>query len=388
MDGMRSAPVADHHDRAGLAAAVVRIGRGAGLDAVGITTADPFDETRRVLEERKAAGLHGGMAFTYRNPSRSTDPVRALVGAKALVVGARSYRRRPPDDDEGDGLVARYSWVDHYELLRQALTAVATELEVRGYRARVLADDNALVDRAAAHRAGLGFYGKNTNLLLHGRGSEFVLGAVVTDAPLAPTAPARAASDDHDGCGPCTRCLPACPTGALVAPGVLDANRCLAWLLQAEGPFPRQHRIALGGRIYGCDDCQDVCPPNRLEIRRRPPPAAEPGAESSVDLIALLEEEDDDVLLRRHGRWYIARRQADALRRNALVALGNVGDPADPRTRRVVARRLAPDQSGLVRTHALWAAARLGFDDLVAQTSTTTDPQLRDELGALPPPRG
>lgn len=365
---------------ADLASAVERIGREAGLDAVGIALAAPFEATRRTLERRKAEGLHGGMQFTYRNPARSTDPSQALPGARALVVGARSYRRQdgePPP--AGRGAVARYSWIDHYQPLRRALEAVAAELRRSGWQARVLADDNALVDREAAHRAGLGFYGKNTNLLLHGgRGSEFVLGSVVTDAPL-PTTTTPDPDDTGEGCGSCTRCLPACPTGALVEPGVLDARRCLAWLLQAEGDFPVEHRRALGGRIYGCDACQEACPPNRLEIRRRPPPPAESGAEPEVDLVALLATVDDDELLRRYGRWYIANRDARYLRRNALVALGNVGNGHDRATQEVLRAHLLRDDDPMLRSHAAWAAAELdGCRHLVDE---------RPELGGVATPR-
>jgi epoxyqueuosine reductase len=352
-----------------------RLGLESGLDAIGIAPAKPFEATRRTLEERKAAGLHGGMQFTYRNPTRSTDPARALAGAKALVVGARSYRRHDPDrpaTPQPHGAVARYSWIDHYADLRRALEVVADELRRLGHRAVVLADDNALVDREAAFRAGLGTYGRNTNLLLHGgRGSEFVLGAVVTDALLPPTGPEDPAVDDRHrtACGPCTRCLPACPTGALGPAegpgGVLDASRCLAWLLQQDGDFPLEHRAALGDRLYGCDECQDVCPPNRLEIRRRRPPPAEPESEPSVDVLDLLDEPDDAALLARHGRWYVARRDARYLRRNALVVLGNVGDGHDPRTDATLRRYLDPDADDLLRRHAAWAAARLGRHDLV-----------------------
>lgn len=338
-----------------LAEELKELALGAGLDAVGITTAEPFVDTRRHLEERKAAGLHGGMQFTYRNPARSTDPTATLPGARALVVGARCYRRADGDEPRGVGTVARYSWEDHYEPLREALDRVVERLEAEGHRAKVLVDDNALVDRAAAYRAGLGWFGKNTNLLLPDRGSWFVLGSVVTDAPL-PGTEARVA----DGCGSCERCLPACPTGALVAPGVLDARRCLAWLLEAPGSFPVELREALGGRIYGCDECQEVCPPNKVEIRRRPPEPASPDSEPWVDLVELLECEDDDVLLRRFGRWYIPKREARYLRRNALVALGTVGDGSDSRVRRAVERAQQSDDD-LVREHADWAAGRLGL---------------------------
>jgi len=367
-------------------------GRRLGLAAVGITAAEPFDEVRDILEERKRAGLHGGMAFTYRNPARSTDPGRSLSGARSLLVAAAGYRRspapRPKQASPAIGEVARYSWEDHYEPLRAALGALARLLEAEGWRAKVLVDDNALVDRAAAHRAGLGRYGKNTNLLLPGVGSWFVLGTVVTDAPLVPTAPTTPTApplSTADGCGSCTRCLPACPTGALVSPGVLDANRCLAWLLEAPGVFPREHRVALGGRIYGCDDCQEVCPPNRLEERRTEAPPAGPGAEPWVDLVGLLAMTDDE-LLGHYGRWYIADRDPAVVRRNALIALGNVADAHDPRVRAAIEHAIA-DSRPLVRAHAVWAAARLGYADLLDLVRGDRDELVRAELGELPPPR-
>jgi epoxyqueuosine reductase len=406
-------------DPEALAAAAVAAGRRAGLDAVGIAPAQPFATARRILEERKAAGLHGGMHFTYGNPARATDPGAALPGASALVVGARSYLRRPPAEpptephtaEPGDaaeptggaeptgatqpppavpdprrrpgpstrpgaqrlrgpralrtphgrpaGRVARYAWEDHYGPLREALGAVAAVLEAAGYATRVLADSNHLVDREAAYRAGLGFYGKNANLLLPGRGSWFVLGAVLTDAPLPPTRPGPL----RDGCGTCARCIPACPTGAIVAPGVIDARRCLAWVLEAPGPIPVALRPAVGDRIYGCDDCQEACPPNRTEARHRPPPPAGPGATPAVDLVEVLAA-DDDALDRRFARWYVPRRQGRYIRRNALVALGNTADGADPAVAAALARALA-DPDPLIREHAAWAAHRLGRDDLL-----------------------
>jgi epoxyqueuosine reductase len=327
-------------------------GMAAGLDAVGVAPAEPFDGTRRDLEERRAAGLHGGMHFTYGDPSRSTDPARTVPGARSLVVGARRYRRAdPPAPDEPVGAVARYARSDHYGELRAALTAIADDLQAAGWQARVLCDDNALVDREAARRAGLGWYGKNANLLLPGMGSWFVLGSVVTDAPIEP-----AAELVQDGCGTCTRCIDACPTGAIVEPGVVDARRCLAWLVQARGTFPVEHRVALGGRLYGCDDCQEVCPPNRT-VDRREPPADVAGEEAWVPLVELLGT-DDETLLARHGRWYIPRRDPRWLRRNALVALGNVGRADDAEVRDVLHRYAAGDDDVLAE-HATWALAQV-----------------------------
>jgi epoxyqueuosine reductase len=347
-------------------------GLAAGLDAVEVASAEPFVEVRTTLVARKAAGLHGGMAFTYRNPARSTDPGRSVEAARSLVVGARSYLATADEPDAPSprsGRVARYAWSDHYAALAAGLGAVAGRLRDAGWRALVAVDDNALVDRAAAHRAGIGWWGKNANLLLPGAGSWFVLGSVITDAPLEPTTAAV-----EDRCGSCTRCIDGCPTGAITAPGVVDARRCLAWLLQAEGPFPREHRVALGDRIYGCDECQEVCPPNRRATARPADPADRPW----VPLLALLDP-DDDVVLAAAGRWYVPKRDARYLRRNALVVLGNVGEPRDPE---VVAalRRFLGDEDELLRGHAAWAARRLGRTDLLDVLDGERDPSVRAEL--------
>jgi epoxyqueuosine reductase len=355
-----SAPTPTAPDGAsGLGAVLVEVGVSSGLAAVGITTADVFEQTRRDIVHRKERGLHGDMQFTYRNPDRSTDPNRILSGARSLVVGAWSYRRREPgapSSGPGSGApvghVARYARSDHYSSLRHALGRIAAHLRGLGWRAVVVCDDNALVDRAVAHRAGLGWYGKNTLLLLPGLGSWFVLGSVVTDAPLLATATGPEAPHGQ-GCGRCTRCIRSCPTGALVAPGVLDARRCLAWLLQAKGSFPLEYRQALGTRIYGCDECQRACPINEV------------AEQHAVDLVALLDA-DDDQLMAAYGRWYVPDRDPRYLRRNALVALGNSGMADDPGAERVLRRWLTATDAMIVE-HAVWAARQLGRDDLVVR---------------------
>jgi epoxyqueuosine reductase len=368
---------------------VCRVGRAAGLDEVGVCTASAFVEARRVLEERKASGLHATMAFTYRRPERSTDPAHTVDAAASLVVGARAYRHAepaPPPSNDPVGRVAAYARDDHYAELRRALEQVATRLRADGWRARVLVDDNALVDRAAAMRAGLGWQGKSGNVLLVGRGSWFVLGAVVTDAPLAAADPPLV----DDLCGPCRRCVDACPTSAIVARGVVDARRCLSWLLQDAGVFPREHRVALGDRIYGCDACQEVCPPNHRADRAagrdadadaRGDAGGDAGAGAWVPLLELLAATDDEVLAR-YGRWYINRREPRWVRRNALVVLGNVGDGADRRVAATLDAYLRhPDP--VLRAHAVWAAARLGRRDSLAVVADDDAAEVRDELAAL-----
>ena len=250
--------------------------------------------------------------------------------------------------------VARYAWVDHYAPLRSGLQAIVGRLKAAGERAVAVADDNAMVDREVAHRAGLGWFGKNANLLLPGAGSWFVLGSVITTAAYEP-----AATVVPDGCGSCRRCIDACPTGAIVAPGVIDANRCLAWVLQRPGTIPPELRPAVGNRIYGCDDCQESCPPTvRLGRRHRVPlaPSARAVGRRPRGCSLPMTRRCSSVT----DSWYIAGRDPRWLRRNALVVLGNCADPHDRRVADTLARYRDGDDSVLAE-HAEWASARLGL---------------------------
>ena len=369
--------------------AVVGVLRSEGCAAVGVCGVEPLDAAREAIERRRTEGLDGGMQFTYRNPARSTDPRRTLPSARAAVVAALPYRSEvDPAPPEPSAAVARYAAADTYAELRAALAVGREVLRSAGYRGVVLADDNALVDRAMARRAGLGWLGRNTNLLVPGVGSWVVLGTVLTDAPLPLDGGAATGEQGTgeqgtgeqgtgiEGCGTCRRCLDGCPTGALVAPGVLDGSRCLSWLLQRRGSFPQELRSALGARIYGCDDCQEVCPPNRRapEVPATTP-AGGPGA--WVPLVELLES-DDEHLMDHFGVWYVADREPRYLRRNALVVLGNVGDGDDPVVERLLVRYLGCGD-GLLVEHAGWAAQALGRGDLV--TATPVDP-VRASLAA------
>ena len=355
----------------------------AGLDAVGVTSVEPFTPVRRSLEQRRRSGQHAGMSFTFRDPRRSTEPRRLLRNARSLVVGALGYMEPTPERPAGPtARIARYAWRDHYADLREALETGADVLRGAGGRAAVVSDQNGLVDRAAAHRAGIGWWGRNSNLLVPGAGSWFVLGSIVTDIELPVDA-----TPVPDGCRSCTRCVDACPTGAIVDDGVIDARRCLAWMVQDTGVFPRAYRVALGDRLYGCDDCQDVCPPGRRHLTE--------GGGSTPVTLGRVEPRDawvpvldiltasDDELLDRYGRWYIPRRQARYLRRNALVVLGNVGDGAAPDQRAVLDRYLA-HADGMLRAHAVWAAARLGLDDRVDAAADDPDPVVRAEVALAP----
>ncbi len=371
------------------------VGRQAGLVAVGVAGAGRQQPAFAVLSNRKLAGLSGSMQFTYRNPERSTDPKRHLPSARALVVGALRYggSSRLIDGIGSQGSdsthdrrlsarVARYARGNSYELLAQALESVAEVLRQAGYRAVVVADSNHVVDRNAAWEAGIGWYGKNSNLLVPGVGSWVVIGSILTDAELEPTGPPVS-----DQCGRCQACVTDCPTEAIVAPGVVDATRCIAWLVQAGEPIPRPLRSAVGDRIYGCDDCQDVCPVGSPDHEHQ----ADNLVESDVGYGASLESSYPDVLwilnatdeelLTRYGHWYIADRNPDVIRRTALVVLGNIAQTEDSRRIEPVLSRYLRSQSRILVQHAVWAAQQLQLTHLIPDSVRhSEDPVIQDEL--------
>lgn len=318
-----------------------------GLSGFGICTAEPFEDVRCSIEARKADGMAGRLTFTFVNPERSTDVRFSFPWAQRLVVGAAAYVAEsgsPPPRRAREGRIARFATRDAYAPLRQALGGIAEHLRAEGHEAEVLVDDNRLVDRAPVVRAGVGWWGKNTMVLAPGVGPWLLLGTVVTDAPLETT------EGEFRTCGSCSACLSACPTGALSSPGVLDARRCLAAILQAPGVIPRDLRKPMGDRIYGCDDCSEACPPGRRHLRD-----AGVSRAGIVDLPAILRS-SDRTILDRYEHFYIPRRQARYLRRNALVAIGNTGDASFVN---LLAGYVAhPDW--ILRLHSAWALGRIG----------------------------
>ncbi len=335
---------------------ITRLGLEAGAAFVSVAPADVMHRAREVLVARKSAGLNDTMEYTYRNPERSTDPKRAVSEAKAVIVAALPYGSDTPASPSGPhGSIAQYAREDYYEKLSSALRVMRDKLRKDGFRALDFVDDNSMVDRESAWLGGLGWFGKNANLLIRGAGSMVVLGSVVTTAPL------KVHRDvEPDGCGSCRVCIDACPTAAIVDDGVIDARRCLSWLLQKPGVFPVEFRSALGDRLYGCDDCQETCPEN---VRLLPTRRMAAQSDSWVPILDVLDE-DDESLGRRVQRWYVPGRDVKVVRRNALVVLGNVGDSANVSVRRTVERYLRHDDE-ILRAHAVWAARRLGLDDLL-----------------------
>jgi epoxyqueuosine reductase len=296
-----------------------------GLDAVGAAPAEPYDETERHIRERRARGLFADMRFTMARPEQSCHPETLLPDARTVVSAALCYWLPEPARPEGHGRLPRYTWFDGYAVLRERLDELGRRLceQEGGGSYRVLVDANQHVDREAAARSGLGFYGKNTLLITRRHGSWVVLGTLVTDVEIEPTPPLAAAGKAAD-CGECRLCIDACPTGALDEPGTLDATRCLSYWTQAPAPPPLPYREHMGAQVYGCDICQDVCPWNRgVEKRRANEPLPE-GAEPHVSLLEWLRA-DPDELRERYARLYVPRNDGRRLQLNALIAARNVG---------------------------------------------------------------
>jgi epoxyqueuosine reductase len=335
------------------------VARAAGAAGSGACTAEPFADAAVDLGERVADGSSAGMAFTFRSPDTATDISRSFGWATHLFVVASGYlpQAGSPHRGAGRGRIARFATRNHYEDLMVILDAIVTEIRSAGHRAESLHDDNRLVDRAAAVRAGVGWWGKNTMVLMPGAGPWVLLGSVVTDAPLDSSEPMRRS------CGTCDACLPACPTGALTSPGVLDARLCLAYWLQAPGEIPRQLRSAVGDRIYGCDDCLEACPPGMRLLDT----AVE--REGEVDLLEFLAL-DDDALLAAHSHFYVPGRRARYLRRNAIVALGNAAGSGRVGATLSVLAGYVGHPDWLLRLHAAWALGRFGGTEAVAVLKT------------------
>jgi epoxyqueuosine reductase len=267
-----------------------------------------------------------------------------------VISAALCYWLPEPERPAGHGRLPRYTWFDAYAQLREKLDALGRRL---GGAYRVLVDANQHVDREAAARGGVGFYGKNTLLITRRHGSWVALGTLVTDVELEPTPPL-----DLD-CGECRLCIDACPTGALDDPGTLDSTRCLSYWTQAPEPPPAEYRAELGAQVYGCDICQDVCPWNRGIEKRR---AGEPLPDDATPHVSLVDwlQSDPDALRNRFARLYVPRNDGRRLRLNALVAAGNVGGGGERDA--VTAYLDDPDET--TRELAAWALAQLEQRDV------------------------
>ncbi|MEJ2507918.1 MAG: tRNA epoxyqueuosine(34) reductase QueG [Gammaproteobacteria bacterium] len=345
-----------------LAESIKRWGAALGFQAVGIADTD-LDEAEGHLERWLQAGRHGEMQYMARHGTKRSRPADLLPGTVRVISARMDYL--PPSgsepqavlEDETRGYVSRYALGrDYHKVLRKRLQQLADRIveAVGEFGYRVFVDSAPVLEKAIAEKAGLGWIGKHSNLLQERTGSWFFLGEIYTDLPLPTDAPA----DDH--CGTCRACIDVCPTQAIVGPYEVDARRCISYLtIELRGAIPEPLRPLIGNRIYGCDDCQLVCPWNRF---------AQPSAESDfaprhgLDAPPLLElfAWDEATFLSRTEGSAIRRIGYEAWLRNIAVALGNTlaGNTVDGMQREAIVAALharAGHPSALVREHVAWA---------------------------------
>ena len=325
------------------------------FDLVAVASADEFASDREEALRRIDAGLMDGLPwFNRQRVQRGTDPEALLPGARSIIsLGWNYYPAEDPPASGDQGLIARYArGRDYHRVMKRRMRRMVLDLTERigeRFAARWHVDDGPMLDRAAAARAGLGWFGKNGNILNPTYGSWLLLGQIITDLPLAPDTPLAKT------CGQCTRCMPACPTDAIVAPYVVDNRRCISYLtIEHKGVIPVELRSFMGNWVFGCDICQEVCPVNRKAKFTGDPNFGRTDL-SAVDLVELLEMTDERFRERFAGTP-VMRAKRVGMQRNACVALGNAGDPAAvPALTRAL--RCAPP---LVRCHAAWALGRIG----------------------------
>ncbi|MYC28542.1 MAG: tRNA epoxyqueuosine(34) reductase QueG [Chloroflexi bacterium] len=332
----------------------------AGFDLVRITSAEEFSSDREAALKRINDGLMDGLPwYTPERVRRGTSPETLLPGARSIICLALNYFPQEVTSDEGAtgggrlGKIARYArGKDYHRLMKRRMRKLTLELaEKLGNRfsARWYVDDGPMLDRSAAARAGLGWFGKNSNLLTPELGSWVFLGQIITDLELDPDPPLR------KSCGDCVRCMDACPTGAITTPYVIDNSKCISYLtIENRGPIPVELRPKMLDWVFGCDICQEVCPVNRKEQ-----PTGEPAfsrqemtAVNLVEILGLSEE----AFTERFGGTPVKRARRNGLQRNACVALGNLKSiEAVPALGRAL-RESEP----LVRSHAAWALGEIG----------------------------
>jgi len=378
-----------------------RRARQLGFCAVGVTGAEPFSEAETAAANRTQRGLMDGLSWwSEARAHASADPRRATPGARSVIAlafphpsikdstsplaGEQSIFPSPArgggqgGGDGPRGRIASYALGrDYHEVLLERMQPLLAMLRGRGHLAKTYVDHGWMLDRAAAARAGLGWLGKNTNLLVPGVGSSVLLAEIVTSAELEPDQPLKKT------CGSCDACMRVCPTGALIEPGVLDNRRCISfWTIEHRGVIPFDIRPLIGDWIFGCDICQEICPVNVNPRAAAPDPQALEAFGPTIDARPRLEELlalDEDGFRARFRNSAVWRTRRSGLLRNVCIALGNIADRSSVPA---LATALG-DVEPLVRGHATWALGRLGGAaaraHLEQALSRETDAWVRDE---------
>ena len=328
-----------------------------GFDVVGVTNADNFERDEiEALKRIRDGHMDGYSWYNEERVKKMNRPSELLEDAQSIISLACSYLGDSADSsDTLNGRIARYSWGDDYHrVLKKRIAdfcADLSELVDIELKLRIFVDDGPMNDRAAARRSGVGWVGKNTNILTPSHGSWVLLGQVITNLPLPSDLPLK------KSCGNCVRCIDDCPTGAIVAPYVIDNKRCISYLtIELRGVIPRDLRPLMGDWIFGCDICQDVCPVNLKALPGHLEEFKQRNGFSTPELVPILEM-DQVTFSDRYKNSPIKRTKLVGLQRNACVALGNNGDE---KAILPLSKALCSSEESVVRLHAAWAIGRIG----------------------------
>jgi len=359
---------------------IVAYAKSLGFDLVGVAPAAPFLHEATIFKQRRDRGFLGQWHYDDARIEGNCNPARTLPGAQSIICTATSYLcdAAPHDPNAGGlrGAISSHAWgYDYHRTIGMRLRRLAQFIadEFDGAESVPCVDTGPLLDRAAAVRAGIGWFGKSGNVLTKEFGSYVLLGELITTLRLEPDTPLRT------NCGTCSQCLPSCPTNAIHENGAVDSRRCISDLTQSKRPIPRELRAAIGNRLWGCDSCQTSCPVNMQKAGSGVPAfRPQPHIGTSMDLPSVLRMTKSEFRAW-FGQTSMAWRGKAVLQRNAAVALGNSRD------RRAVPHLIAAlqDRKPLVRGHAAWALGALGGPQsrraLQELLSTETDAWVREE---------
>ena len=327
-----------------------------GIDKIGFASSDPFIEMKNRLIRQQELEYHSG--FEHKNIEERTDPSLIFDQPRSIIAIALAYPSRmkdPPRGKKGErrGLFCRASWgIDYHQLVREKLSQLAIYIKERVPETAIksMVDTGELVDRAVAERAGIGWSGKNCSIITPEFGSYVYLGEMITNLPFEPDEPLQ------DQCGDCTMCLDACPTGALVQPGQLNAKRCIAFLTQTKDFLPDEFRTKIGNRLYGCDTCQSVCPKNKgMDFHHHDALEPEPEIVKPLldPLLELSNRQFKEIFGEMSGSW----RGKKPIQRNAIIALAHFKEKESVDK---LIKVMEEDVRPVIRGTAAWALGKIG----------------------------
>ncbi|NCU16864.1 tRNA epoxyqueuosine(34) reductase QueG [Pallidibacillus pasinlerensis] len=337
---------------------IIEYAKEIGIDKIGFTTADPFTTLKERLIKQQQLNYQSG--FEEPDIDKRTNPALLLEGAASIISIAVAYPTRMKENPKGKkgarrGLFARASWgEDYHTVLRNRLQKLEEFIKSKIPEARTksMVDTGELSDRAVAERAGIGWSGKNCAIITPEYGSFVYLGEMITNIPFEPDQPIE------DLCGDCNKCLEACPTGALVQGGQINAKICISYLTQTKDFLPEQYRSVIGNRLYGCDTCQIVCPYNRgvdFHLHEELEPEPEIAKPLLTPLLSISNREFKEKFGRTSGAW----RGKKPIQRNAIIALGHFKEESAIDDLQKV---LKDDPRPVIRGTAAWALGRIGTE--------------------------